>query len=129
MAQTTQSAVDLDGVELMDGEDVLHTFRPHWSQRLHEGRLGVITSNNYLVTDERVIKHKSTLTGTETSEYPIRDIDQLQANASNAQQLVDIGNIQFSVGGGGDKISIGGVPDHQDIINTIREQQRRISEA
>lgn len=119
---------ELDGVTLMDGEELLHECRPHWTQRLQDGRLGIVKQVHYIITNERVVKHRTTWTGSDVSEYPLRDIDQIQAASEKMLDMMDIGDVRFSVGGGGDKIAMEGIPEYQTIADSIREQQRRIAE-
>lgn len=119
---------ELDGVSLMEGEELLHECRPHWMQRLQDGRLGLVKKVHYVVTTERVIEHRTTWTSSEATEYPIRDIDQIQASAEKAMDMMGIGDVRFSVGGGGDKIPMNGIPEYQNVADSIREQQRTIAE-
>lgn len=124
------STQDIDGVSLMDGEEILHDVEPHWLFRLQEGlRHYIMDEARYIVTSERVIAYTETMSGLETRAYPMRDIQQLRTDASNAQQWLDVGNITFSVGGAGDKIVLEAIPEHQSVATTIRERQRELAES
>lgn len=123
------STQDIVGVSLMDGEEILHKTNPHWSER-EKGFLHLIKPPEIVVTTERVIEHTPTWTGSETVEYPIRDIQQLKTNASNSfLDRFDIGSISFSVGGAGDKITLKGLKGYDAISTSIREQQRQLAES
>lgn len=123
------STQNIEGVTLMDGEEIAHDLEPHRLHRWQKGLSRLFAETRYIVTTERVIVYKETFTGNETREYPIRDIQQLQTEASNAQQLFNTGTITFSVGGAGDKIELEWLPNHRSVANVIRERQRELADS
>lgn len=123
------SAQEIEGVTLMDDEEILHETHPHWSER-EKGFLHLIKPPVIIVTTERVIKYTPTWTGSETTEYPIRDIQQLQTNGSNSFiDAFDIGSINFAVGGAGDIITLAGLKEYDAISSSIRERQRQLADS
>lgn len=121
------SSQDIDGVSLLDGEEILHKTNPHWSER-EKGFLHLIKPPEIVVTTERVIEHTPTWTGAEITEYPIRDIQQLKTTESNSMiDRFDIGSISFSVGA--DIITLPGLKEYDAISESIRERQRLLADS
>lgn len=130
---------------MMEEEEVLHDIRPSWAnwsgQLLIFSILTVVTAGvgivlfilpwrsrrktRYIITTERVVHKKSSLLSSKTKEYPIRDIAQLQTGSKRLS--FGTGHVKFSVGGGGEMVTLGGIRDTQTIANAIRQQQRRLA--
>lgn len=147
MSQMGQSTIqNIRGITLMTDEEVLHDQRPRW--RAYPWSLTIAILGSFLlfplllipwvwwrrkktrlvITNERVIKKKATIRSTSTKEYPIRDINQLQTSGNRFNFIgTKHGTIKFSVGGGGEMVTLSSVRNYQSIANTIREQQRRIA--
>lgn len=131
----------------MDGEEVLHDQRPRWRAYPWSMTIGIIglafagaglfiiawvwwrrQKTRLVVTNERVIQKRVSMLSTSTNEYPIRDINQLQTSGDRFNFIgAEHGSITFSVGGGGEMVSLASVRSYSSIANTIREQQRRIA--
>lgn len=78
----------------------------------------------YIVTNQRLIEVSGIL-GTNTSEYRISDIRQIQTGATWGEKMMGHGNLQFSTGTV-EMITFNGIPNHQEVANTIREIQREL---
>ena len=136
------------GVNLMDGEEILHNQTPKWRDYPWSLTIGVLTcwlgvgllliawvwmrkrSKRLVVTNERVIQIKTSRTNTDTTEYPIRNIDQLETSGERRSWIGSKrGTISFSVGGGGERVQLKNLREYDAIATTIREQQRRIAQA
>lgn len=127
-------------VTLLQDEEIIHDLRPSWSKWGGALAIGVVTTiflvgflilgwvwlarknSRYVVTNQRIIEISGIL-GTSTTEYRIADIRQLQTGASWGEKFMGHGNLQFSTGGA-TTITFHGIPDHQEVANTIRELQR-----
>lgn len=128
-------------VTLLQDEEIIHDLRPSWSKwsglliigliGLLAAGLGVIPlayvwlarkNSRYVVTNQRILEISGIL-GTSTTEYRIPDIRQLQTGASWGEKALGHGNLQFSTGGA-TTITFHGIPDYQEVANTIRELQR-----
>lgn len=136
-------AMDIpSGITLLDGEEVIHDMHPSWgsySKSLWAALLtiwmfglGIVfliypflarRNERYIVTTERVI-HRSGLLGTTTNEYRIADVRGLQTGQSWTEKLFGSGNIKFSAAGG--TITFSGVPDAQQVANTIRRRKAEL---
>lgn len=79
-------------------------------------------NTRYIVTNQRLIEVAGIL-GTHTTEYRIADIRQIQTGATWSEKLFGHGNLQFSTGTA-TMITFNGIPNHQEVANTIREIQR-----
>lgn len=127
-------------VTLLQDEEIIHDLRPSWSRWSGALAWGVVLSlvfvglfilawvwiarqnSRYVVTNQRIIEVTGIL-GTSTTEYRIGDIRQLQTGASWSEKMMGHGNLQFSTGGA-TTITFHGIPDYQEVANTIRELQR-----
>ena len=126
-------------ITLMDGEDVSHNIRPSLAVWLSSTRdilltlftLGiwaavgyiVTRSHRYVVTSERVVK-KTGILSKSTKEYRYEDIQSINTGKKLIERLLGAGNIQFETGAGGSTITFLGVPDHDEVANTIRNYLR-----
>lgn len=127
------------GIQLLEGEEVLHDMRPSWgnySKSLWSALLtiwllgfGLVflvypflarRSERYIITTDRVI-HRSGLMSTTTNEYRIADIRGIQTGQSLMEKVFGSGNIKFTAAGG--TITFSGVPDAQQAANSIRRQK------
>lgn len=126
------------GIQLLEGEEVLHDMHPSWGHYTKSLWLGVLTfwtgvgllfflwpplarrNERYIVTTDRVI-HRSGLFSTSTNEYRIADIRGIQTGQSFTEKVFGSGNIKFTAAGG--TITFSGVPDAQQVANTIRRQK------
>ena len=139
---------DIRGVTLMDGEEAIHNQQPRWRDYPWSLTAGVFTCwtgvgllfffwiwrrkrrNRLIVTNERVIQSYTTRSSASTNEYPIRDINQIETSGERWSIIGSkTGSITFSVGGGGERVSLSNVRNYDEIANTIREQGRRIANA
>lgn len=130
---------NVKGITLMENEEVLHNMRPSlaaWLSSTINLILSIITgglwllvgyvltrSNRYVVTDERVLRRTGILSKA-TKEYRYEDVQQLSTGKSLIERLLSVGNISFATGTGGSSITFRGVPDHDEVANTIRNQMR-----
>lgn len=76
-----------------------------------------------IVTDERVVL-KTGILRTDTSEYRIEDIQQINTGQSLFEKLLGAGNVQFSTAATSGDITFYGLKDHENVTNTIRNLQR-----
>lgn len=131
-----------ESIELLDSEKIEHDIRPSWSKwsglilisavlcLFLIGVLGLVyvwlvrKNTRYIVTNQRVVEVSGIL-GTQTTEYRISDIRQIQTGASWAEQVFGHGNIQISTGTMG-TITFDGIPDYQSVANTIRQAQKEM---
>lgn len=127
-------------VTLLQDEEIIHDLRPSWSKWGGALVIGLVTSifivglfvlgwvwlarknSRYVVTNQRIVEISGIL-GTSTTEYRISDLRQLQTGASWSEKFLSVGNLQFSTGGA-TTITFHGIPNHQEVANTIRELQR-----
>lgn len=137
-------AKSVKGLTMMDDEQVLHDVHPSWANWFWTIVIGICSAivlvgflllfhvwrsrrkTRYIVTTERVVHKKSSLLSRKTREYPIRDIAQLQTGSKRLS--FGTGHVQFSVGGGGEMVTLGGIRNTETIANAIRQQQRRLAE-
>lgn len=153
---TTTHRADTDGIDLMQNESVLENRRPSWSLWSTQIALAVLVllgglagdavlggvviaaaifgyvvvarmQSRYLVTTERV-KVKVGLLSKESREYRIPDIQSLSTSESLLERLSGFGSITLRTASN-DEITWHGVPDYQDVANTIREEQRAYDQA
>ena len=136
------------GVTLMDDEEVLHVQSPRWRDYPWSVTIGVLTSwlvvglyllyrvwrrkrgKRLVVTNERVIQSYTTRSSSDTSEYPIRNISQLETSGERWSLIGSKrGTVTFSAGGGGERVELSNIRNYDEVANTIREQQRRIASA
>ncbi|EMA42644.1 hypothetical protein [Halococcus saccharolyticus] len=135
------------GVDLMDGEEVLHVQQPRWRDYFWSTTIGIVgiaafglgllvlwwvwrqkRAKRLVITNERVIQSYTTRKSSETTEYPIRNIDQLETSGERRSWIGSKkGTIAFSAGGGGERVELTGLRDYDEMATTIREQQRRIA--
>jgi len=129
-----------EAIQLFDDEEIKHNIRPAWSKWAGTilvslffslfivGVVGLVyvwlvrKNTRYIVTNQRVVEVSGIL-GTQTTEYRIDDIRQIQTGASWAEQMRGHGNIQISTGTM-DTIVFDGIPNYQDVANTIRQAQK-----
>lgn len=129
-------------ISLLQDENVIHDVRPSWSNWTGAIIIGILTSlfligivilfwawlarsnMRYIVTNQRLIEVTGIL-GTNTSEYRISDIRQIQTGATWGEKMMGNGNLQFSTGTV-QMITFNGIPNHQEVANTIREIQREL---
>lgn len=84
--------------------------------------------SRYIVTNQRVKKSVGILRRT-TGETRIADIRGLTTEQSILERLVGKGSILIDSGTAAGRLGIKGVPEHEELARTIREQQRRIEES
>ena len=152
----TQHRADTDGINLMQNKSVLENRRPGWSvwwwQLLLAALvfLGGIGGNaimgglifaalifayvviarmqsRYIVTDERV-KIKVGILSKKAREYRIPDIQSLSSSQSLIERVLGHGNLTLRTASN-DEVTWVGVPDYQEVANTIREEQRAYDSA
>jgi uncharacterized membrane protein YdbT with pleckstrin-like domain len=111
--------------------DTLHEFRPTWAAwfwilvvtigmaapYVWWRRRGV----RYEITDSRVMEHTGRLSS-ETDEFLIDDITRVQTRQSLGERLIGGGTIVVDTGV--DELTLAAVPNHQDVVETIREAQQ-----
>ena len=134
------------GITLMEGEEVLHVQTPRWRDYPWSVTIGILTcwfgvgllplawvwykrrKQRLVITNERIVQKQTSMFSSDTKEYPIRDINQLQTSGERFQLIgTKRGTVQFSVGGGGELVSLTNLREYESIANIIREQQRRIA--
>lgn len=135
------------GVTLMEDEEVLHDQKPRWRAYPWSMTIGIIglvfagagllviawvwwrrQKTRLVITNERIIQKRVSTFSQRSNEYPIRDINQLQTTGDRFNFIgAEHGSITFSVGGGGEMVTLASVRNYSAIANTIREQQRRIA--
>jgi hypothetical protein len=136
------------GITLMEDEEVLHDQKPRWRAYPWSMTIAILgcwavfplllipwvwwrrQKSRLVVTNERIIQKRVSTFSQRSNEYPIRDINQLQTSGDRFNFIgAEHGSITFSVGGGGEMVSLASVRNYSAIANTIREQQRRIANA
>lgn len=148
-----QHQADTDGINLLQGESVLQNRRPGWSlwwKQLGFAALvllvgvgggtdtlpgallvggavaGVVVlarmQSRYIVTTERV-KIKVGLISKTSREYRIPDIQSLTTSQSIFERLLGYGTITLRTASN-DRVTWHGVPEYEDVANSIREEQR-----
>lgn len=136
------SSKAVQSISLLKDENVIHDVRPSWSRWSGQIFWGIITAviligiviliwvwlqrknTRYIVTNQRLIEVTGIL-GTNTTEYRISDIRQIQTGATWGEKMMGHGNLQFSTGTA-TMITFNGIPNHQEVANSIREIQREI---
>lgn len=150
--ETVTHQAATDGINLMEGESVLQNRRPSWTLwwkqitlavfvllfgLAGDAALGAIVvsgavggyvvfsrmQSRYVVTDERV-KATIGLLSKMSREYRISDINSLSTSQSLFERVVGHGSLTLRTASN-DEIVWHGVPDYQDVGNTIREEQRK----
>ncbi len=127
------SASDVS-VALMEGEQVEINESPSIAAYLTQNFLvSLITfgiapllyakQSSFVVTDERVILRTGILR-TDTTEYRIEDIQQINTGQSIIEKLLGAGNVTFSTAATSTDITFYGLKDYQSVTNTIRNYQR-----
>lgn len=142
-----------DGIQLMQGESVLENRRPSWTlwwkqialavlvllAGLASGSEGIIggvviagaifgyvvysrAESRYIVTDER-IKGKIGVLSKSEMEYRIADLRSIASSQSAIERLVGHGTVSFRAGANNELVWHG-VPDYNEVTNTVRERQR-----
>jgi uncharacterized membrane protein YdbT with pleckstrin-like domain len=81
-------------------------------------------NHRYIITNQRVVEVSGVL-GTSTTEYRISDIRQIQTGATFFEQFLGQGNVQISTGTMSD-IVFNGIPNYQEVSNSIREAQKEM---
>lgn len=130
---------DVSGFTLLEGETVHHNTRPSLAAWLANSRnliLSIVTvgiwlavgylwklNSRYVVTDERVYR-KTGILRKKTEEYRYEDIQQFTTSRRFVERIIGVGNFQFQTGTGGQAIVFGGVKNHDEVANTIRNQLR-----
>lgn len=142
MATEPSSSVtvsDVSGFTLLEGETAHYNMRPSiaaWLTNsiniilviftlglwLIAGYLWMISSR-YVVTDERVYR-KVGILRKRTDEYRYEDIQQFTTGKSLIERIIGVGNLKFQTGTGGEAIVFGGVKNHDEVANTIRNEMR-----
>lgn len=121
-------------ITLLDGEDLLHNESPSIVAYFAVNpMLSIITfgilpflyslQSSFVATDERVVM-KTGILRTDSKEYRIEDIKQLNTGQSLLEKLLGCGNIQLSTSATGSDISFPGLKDHQSVANSIRNEMR-----
>lgn len=136
------SSAAVESITLLKDENTIHDVRPSWSRWGGGIIIGLLTSiflfgvlillwiwlkrrsTRYIVTNQRLIEVSGIL-GTNTTEYRIADIRQIQTGATWSEKILGHGNLQFSTGTA-TMITFHGIPNHQEVANTIREIQREV---
>lgn len=153
-AQTTHRA-STEGIDLLSDEQVLVNTHPGWSVwwkhllaagifalfGLASGDAGGVVgglvvggglvgyvylariSSRYVVTNERV-KGKLGLVSSKSREYRISDIESVTTEQSIMERILSLGNIRFRTAAN-DRMTWGGVPDHEQVGRQIRERRRQ----
>lgn len=140
-------------LELFDDEEVLHDKTPSWaafprlllisiaSLVLLVGAVGIVyiwwirRNTQYVVTTERII-HIGGSGGRRTREYRIEDVQYIESDQSFVGSVLGTGSVTVTgpgtvsalggwAGGISNVVTLGGVADHHDVANTIRELKRR----
>lgn len=81
--------------------------------------------SRYIVTNQRV-KKRVGLARKSTGETRIAKIRGLSTDQGLFERLFGKGSVSIDSGAASGRLGIKGVPNHDDLANTIREQQRRI---
>jgi hypothetical protein len=139
------SSAAVESITLLQDENTIHDIRPSWSRWSGALLIGILTSfiglgliiiawvwlkrknTRYIVTNQRLLE-VSGIMGTSTTEYRIADIRQIQTGATWSEKTLGHGNLQFSTGTAS-MITFNGIPNHQEVANTIREIQREAEKA
>lgn len=156
---TVQHRADTDGIDLMQNESVLENRHPSWTlwtKALILGGLillgglgsgdggGIVAGlfvgggifayvvyarrrSRYIVTTERV-KADVGLISSVTREYRIPDIQSLSTSQGIFEKLLGHGSVTLRTAAN-DEITWHGVPEYQNVTNTIREEQRAYDQA
>lgn len=135
----------VESITLLQDENTIHDIRPSWSRWGGALLIGLVTSivliglviiavvwlkrknTRYIVTNQRLIE-VSGIIGTTTTEYRIADVRQIQTGATWGEKVLGHGNLQFSTGTA-TMITFNGIPNHQEVANSIREIQREAETA
>jgi len=146
-----QHQADTSGIDVLDGESVLENRRPSWTLWWKHILLALVllmggiagdaaiggiilaglilayvvfsrSKSRYIVTNER-IKGKIGVISTKTIEYRIADLRSIGTSQSFFERLVGHGTIEFQ-SGASNKLIWHGVPDFEQVANTVREKQR-----
>lgn len=83
--------------------------------------------SRYIVTNQRV-KKKVGVLRTSTGETRIADIRGLTTEQGIVERLVGKGSVLIDSGAAAGRLGIKGVPNHEELASTIREQQRRVEQ-
>ncbi|QPV62139.1 PH domain-containing protein [Halosimplex litoreum] len=150
--ENVQHQADTDGIDLMQGESAHQNRRPSWALWWKQIALGAFVllaglggdaaaggilvgggifayvvlariQSRYVVTDERV-KAKIGLLSKASREYRIADLNSLSTSQSIFERLVGHGSLTLRTASN-DEIVWRGVPDYQDVANSIRQEQRK----
>lgn len=131
---------EANAVTLLQDEEIIHDLRPSWAKWSGLLAIGIILTffifgvailayvwlarknSRYVVTNQRIIEVTGIM-GTTTTEYRVADLRQLQTGASWGEKVMGHGNLQFHTGGA-TTITFHGIPNYQEVANTIRELQR-----
>jgi membrane protein YdbS with pleckstrin-like domain len=148
----TQHEASTDGINLLQGESVLQNRRPGWSlwwKQIAFAALVLLVGaggdaaggaiiisglifayvvisrmqSRYIVTDERV-KAKVGILSKMSREYRLNDVQSLSSKQSLFERLFGHGTLTFRTASN-DEITWHGVPEYQDVANTVRRIQRQ----
>lgn len=146
-----QHQASTEGIALMEGESVLENRRPGWTLWWKHIGFAILvllvglggdaavagiavagaliayvvvarSMSRYIVTNER-IKGKVGLVSKQTMEYRIADLRSIMTSQSLFERLIGHGTLEFQAGAN-NKLVWHGVPDHEQVGNTVRKQQR-----
>lgn len=122
-------------ITLLEGEELLHNESPSIvayfavNPLLSFVSFGILPflfslQSSFVATNERVVMRTGILR-TDTKEYRIDDIKQLNTAQSLLEKLLGCGSINLSTAatGSGD-ISFGGLKEYESVANTIRNKMR-----
>lgn len=125
---------DETSVALMEGEEIKVNESPSIAGYLARNLLlsfvsfGILPllfakQSSLVVTNERAILSTGILR-TDTTEYRIEDIAQINTGQSLIEKLLGCGNVKFSTGATANDIVFNGLSDYESVTNTIRNLQR-----
>ncbi|SFR69862.1 PH domain-containing protein [Halogeometricum limi] len=147
---------NIQGVTLLDDEELLFDLRPAWYGGMTLKRLALWTvattvtlglallyfwypalkmwrsskKVRYIVTSERVvIKDEGGLLGTKrTEEFPIRNVSDIQTRATWFEQRAGVGTVTLKERDGKtSEIALTSIPNYEEVASTIGGYQRRES--
>lgn len=147
MSASADASEEAKQIQLLKGEEILYDQHPAWSRYFGWIVISLLLSvtiigafigvpllifiwlkrknTKYIVTNQRIIEASGIFGTTSTSEYRISDIRQIQTGASWAEKILGHGNLQFSTGAAS-MLTFNGIPNHQQVANSIREIQQEI---
>lgn len=138
------------GVTVFEGEELYHDIQPSWAAYWKDIVIGSCMlmfligpywwmkayakrkNSRYVVTSDRVIRKKGSLTGSSTEEVQFVDIDEIRTHQSSVEGLLDKGTVEFSLRERGrqDKtVTLDGISEYESVKTTIRREQYESSSA